>query len=207
VGVDPVTNAAPSQDSETAGLLRVALDCIGTATFILRPEGEIVVANQAATNLLRAGGVLRERDSRLVTGRPEESKALAAAVARVAERQRAELLRLLGRRGNVAVLIAISPVRGQSLVAVRVADLNLQEFHAAGWTREVFGLSPQNAQLAESLISGISLAEFSKLAGITLGATRTRLKKLFLQTDTRSQAALVSVLSRAATLAPVPAVQ
>jgi DNA-binding CsgD family transcriptional regulator len=67
--------------------------------------------------------------------------------------------------------------------------------------RIVFQLSPQNADLAAGLLSGLNLSEFSEQNGITLGATQTRLKKLFARTGTKSQAALVSALLRAASIA------
>jgi hypothetical protein len=49
---------------------------------------------------------------------------------------------------------------------------------------------------------GVSLAEFANSKNVTLGAARTRLKKLFAQTGKRSQATLVSELLLAAIIAP-----
>jgi hypothetical protein len=69
------------------------------------------------------------------------------------------------------------------------------------WFKQAFQLSQQNAELAAGLMSGLSLSEFSTRKAITLGATRTRLKKLFVQTGTGSQAALLSALMRAAAIA------
>jgi hypothetical protein len=49
---------------------------------------------------------------------------------------------------------------------------------------------------------GVNLIEFSIDNNVTLSATRTRLKKLFAQTDERSQSALVSASLRTAIIAP-----
>jgi DNA-binding CsgD family transcriptional regulator len=205
--MDCAIDATNQQGIALAEAVRNALDCISTPTFVLQLDGMIVHANMAGLLLLRAGGTLREGNSRLMTRSAAENKVLAAAVARVAEKQRHEMLRLLDHSNDVATLIAIGPVAGHPLITVCVADLRAPGEQPAGWTRKAFGLSPQNAQLAESLISGISLREFSLSTGVTLGAARTRLKKLFVQTGTRSQASLVSVLSRAAALAPFPSTQ
>ena len=134
----------------------------------------------------------------LTDGRSTESELLA----RVAESQRPELLRLLRRNGSVSLLITVTPVPGDRLVTVCVADLQPDPPRLASWIQQAFDLSPQNAELAESLMFGVSLIEFSTDNNVTLGATRTRLKKLFAKTGKRSQSALVSALLRAAIIAP-----
>lgn len=184
----------------SAAALAVALDCVPVPTFILATDGAIFHVNQAGNALMRHGGALRRTQSRLAARRSDDDKALMASLARVAATQRTELLRLSSRTGSLTLLIAVGPVPGHSLVTVCVADLHTQVQRSIGWTREAFGFSSQNAQLAEALLSGLSLAEFSSTTGVTLGAARTRLKKLFIETGTQSQASLVSVLSRAAAL-------
>lgn len=185
----------------TAALM-VALDCVCTPTFLLCADGQIVHANIAGSELLRNNPTLRKVNSRLVCRRSNEAKNLAAVVARVAEGQQPELLRMLSRNGSVSLLMTLTPVPGDKLVTACIADLQAKKPHLAGWIQQAFDLSWQNAELAESLMFGASLAEFAGSKNITLGAARTRLKKLFAQTAKRSQAALVSELLRAAIIAP-----
>jgi hypothetical protein len=193
-----------SSDSEemTAGALAVMLDCLPTPAFLLASDGRIIHLNRAGTRMLRGGGALRQVQSRLVARRSKEAKALAGLFDRVAESQCAELFRLLSRDGTVRLLITVRPVPATTWVAACVADLQADRSGIATWLQQAFDLSPQNAELAESLMFGLSLSEFSADKHITLGATRTRLKKLFARTGKSSQAALVSVLLRAAAIAP-----
>lgn len=186
----------------TAAALTAALDCVSTPTFLLAADSHIVHVNSAGMALLRGSQALLKTRLRLSARRTSEAKLLTAAVARVAESQRPELLRLLSRNGNVSLLMTITPVAGDTLVIACVADLRAEAPSLAPWVQDAFELSSQNAELAGSLMSGSSLMEFSSEKGVTLGAARTRLKKLFARTGTRSQAALVSTLLRAATIAP-----
>jgi hypothetical protein len=186
----------------SAEALIVALDCVSTPTFLLCADGRIVHANFAGNELLRSNPTLRNVDARLVGRRSNEAKILAAVVARVAEGQRPELLRLLSRNGSVSLLMTVTPVPGDRLVTACIADLQANRPNLAGWIQQGFNLSRQNAELAENLMFGVSLADFASSKRITLGAARTRLKKLFALTGKRSQATLVSELLRAAVIAP-----
>lgn len=188
--------------SISAEAMMAALDCVCTPTFLLCADGHIVHANVAGNELLRSNPTLRKVHSRLVSRRSNEAKVLAAVVARVAEGQSPELLRLLSRNGNVSLLMTVTPVPGGRLVTACIADLHANRPRLANWIQQAFDLSWQNAELAESLMFGDSLAEFAGSKNVTLGAARTRLKKLFAQTGKRSQGALVSELLRAAIIAP-----
>jgi DNA-binding CsgD family transcriptional regulator len=186
----------------TVGVLVAVLDYISTPTFVLRPDGHIVHLNGAGTKLLRRGGALRKVHSRLVARRSKEAEALAGVIIRVAESQCPEMFRLLSRDGTLRLLMTVSPIPTYTLVTISVADLQADGSGVANWLQQAFDLSPQNAELAESLMFGLSLAEFCVDRSITLGAVRTRLKKLFARTGKSSQAALVSALLRAAVVAP-----
>jgi hypothetical protein len=195
--------AMPSEIARiSAEALMVALDCVCTPTFLLCADGHIVHANIAGNELLRSNPTLRKVHTRLVGRRSNEAKILAAVVARVVEGKRSELLRLLSRNGSVSLLMTVTPVPGGRLVTACIADLQAKRPHLASWIQQAFDLSRQNAELAESLMFGVSLAEFARSKNVTLGAARTRLKKLFAQAGKRSQAALVSELLRAAIIAP-----
>ena len=181
--------------------LTAALDGVSTATFLLQAHGRLVYGNHAGFRMLLSGGALRQKHARLIARRAKENEALAAVILRVAESRQSELLRLLGRNAITRMLITVRSVADDGLVMVCVVDLQPTDADLAGWFQQAFQLSPQNADLAAGLLSGLSLPEFSKQNGLTLGATRTRLKKLFAGTGTKSQAALVSALLRAAAIA------
>jgi DNA-binding CsgD family transcriptional regulator len=185
----------------SVGALATALDSVSTAIFLVQADGRLVYGNRAGFRMLHSGGVLRQKHVHLVTRRAGENEALAAVMLRVAESHQSELLRLLGRNAITRMLITVSPVAENGLVMVCVVDLQPTDADLAGWFQQAFQLSPQNADLAAGLLSGLNLSEFSEQNGITLGATQTRLKKLFARTGAKSQAALVSTLLRAAAIA------
>lgn len=196
-------NVTAPVEAYGAGALEPAavLNCIPTPIFLTTPGGLIVHLNTAGSELLDANRALRHSKSRLVARRLSETKALAGVMARVAESQHPEMLCLLGRDGSVSLVLTITPVPQKNLLAVCIADLQPLGPSLTSFLKNAFGLSPQSAQLAESLMYGMSLAEFSSKTGVTLGAARTRLKKLFARTGNKSQSALVSMLWRAATIA------
>jgi DNA-binding CsgD family transcriptional regulator len=200
--IDLLSGRSSETTDVSAEALAAALECASTPIFLLRPDGRIVHANTAANILLRGRRALRKVESRLVARRVNEAKILAALLTRVAETRQRGLLRLLSRGAHVSLLMTVAPVPGEALLTACVVDLHADQPVLRQWIGEAFDLSPQNAELAEGLMFGASLAEFASTSGVTLGAVRTRLKKLFAQTGKKSQAALVSALLRAATISP-----
>lgn len=196
----PEGSGPPSVAAVSAVAVAGALDCVATATFLVRADGYLVHGNRAGHRLLRGGGALRQVHACLVARRSEEAKTLATGLVRVAASRQAELLRFVNRNGTARLLITVNPVPDDGLVTVCVVDLQASNADFTPWLRQAFQLTMQNAELAAGLLSGLSLSDFSTQKEVTLGATRTRLKKLFAATGTRSQAALVATLLRAATL-------
>lgn len=188
----------------TASALRLALDCVATPTFLLAADSAIVHANAAGALLLSSSKALRRTRSHLLPRRAAEARMMSATMARVIGEANPALLRLLGRNGDVSVLVTLTPVPAHALVVACIVDLHGKIPPIAPWLETAFEISIQNAELAEGLMSGLTLNEFSEETGVTMGALRTRLKKLFGRTGKRSQAALVSALLRAAAIAPIP---
>lgn len=192
--------ASPETDNVSAMAPTAVLNCVATPIFLTSPDGLIVHLNIAGSELLSGNRALRNIKSRLVARRSSEAKLLAGLLLRVAESHDPEMLCLSSRDGSVSLVLTVTPVPGRDLLAVAIADLQPLGPSLTSFLRRAFGLSSQSAQLAESLMYGLSLAEFSVKTGVTLGAARTRLKNLFARTGNKSQAALVSMLWRAATI-------
>jgi len=141
------------------------MDCVSTTTFLVQADGRLVYGNRAAFRMLHSGGVLRQQHGRLVTRRAKENEALAAVMLRVAESHQSELLPLLGRNAIARMLITVSPVPEDGLLVVCVVDLQPTDADLAGWFQQAFQLSPQNAELAAGLLSGLSLPELEVTRG------------------------------------------
>lgn len=215
-----LTNSSLHAAVQTAGL--AALDGLPIPVILVLPTGRVVHMNAAASTLVRSNRALRITGETLVTQRSADAIRLSDAIARVAARGRIEYVQLLTRVGEPGLILSLKPAfaaqprdvsapsgRGMAdptLVMVFAADLRLPDWLPAGWTRTAFGFTPQSAELAESLASGNTINGFCEETGVTLGAARTRLKKLLASTGAHTQAALVVLLLRAAmVMTPVSA--
>jgi DNA-binding CsgD family transcriptional regulator len=185
-----------------ADALVAILNQFRTPLILLRRDKEVVHLNTTARELLRVEGALRIAGSRLVTRRAEEEACFSALVAAADAHARPAIMALRSRSGDPVMLLAVTPVSTGALVMLRIASLREQATNERDWIQQAFGLSSQGAELAEALMEGLSLAEFCDKRGVTLGAARTRLKKLFGRTGSRSQASLAALLLRAAAIAP-----
>ena len=184
-------------DALSAIASTAVLNCVSTPLLLLRSDGLIVYVNIAGNQLLRGNADLRKSQSRLVGRRSDDIELLAAAITRVANSLHPETLCLAGEHDRVSLVLTVAPVRGTPLLAVCIIDLQPSRSSLTSSLRTAFGLSPQSAELAENLMHGLSLAEFSAKTGVTLATVRTRLKALFKRTGSKSQAALVATLWRA----------
>ncbi len=189
----------PTADDIASAAL-VALECFSIPVFILAADTTVAHANQSAAAMLGDHVAFRVLQGRLALRRAQDREALVGAVARVAKDKVPDLLRFRTRPGEANILVRLAPVPGTALVVVCVNELRESLLLQPGWSRLALGFTPQKAQLAEALANGQSLAEFAAQAELPIGTVRTRLKKLLAQPGLSSQAALVALLLRGASL-------
>ena len=214
----PVAQAAPKTTPQSlpptapAAAIRelavAALDCGSLAVLILGPNLAIEHANRAAAALLIAGRAFSNHRGRLSLNRNADQVAINAAVTAATSRGEPGLLHLTNRQGDITHLLSITPVDSRvldsggldsgGLAITTIAELRGPLLLPEGWTRSALSLPANYAELAEALAAGENLAEFAERTGLTVGGSRTRLKKLLRRLGTRSQSDLVSMVLRSA---------
>ena len=90
---------------------------------------------------------------------------------------------------------AANPV-AQARALVSVLDPDARRPAQTSLLREVFGLTPREADIADLLCDGLSLAEIAARVRITLPHARQRLKIILQKTETTRQGELIALLSR-----------
>ena len=183
------------------------LQALGHGGLLLNGEGVLLSHNAA----LELGDGLSISEGRLKAAYPAEQGALDRAVAiAVSRRPPSELPaptpvllhRPSGKRAlilRVARLFDIAPnpvAHARALVSI--ADLSTTPIPTSRLLREMFGLTPKEAELALRLGEGQALNQAAGLSGISQAHARQRLKIVFQKTDTSRQSELVALLLRLA---------
>ena len=185
------------------GASLLLLDGLNCPVFMLRPNHQVLYTNSAAVMLMNTMRLVRVVNGKAVWRRSRDAQLIAAAIIKVELQQTAQSVCLLSRAGMPGFLLIVQPIPGVAAVMICVVDFNRPSSLAPGWSCAAFGFSRQSAELAESIAAGHTLAEFCLSSGVTLGAAKTRMKKILSVTDVRSQSALVAIMLRAASIVPM----
>ncbi len=189
-----------------------ALGALPTGVVMLDARGRIVETNRPARKILAARDGLLVRDGELAAQDPGSHRALSAMIA-------SALGAATGADGGAAEGQKLRRPSGRRCYVVRTAPLPERDGLAAGVVGEarpaalvfvsdpedspepperllhrLYGLTPAEARLALSLSAGNPLSAAAEACGITREAARTRLKRVFVKTDTHSQMALVRLI-------------
>ncbi len=166
---------------------------------MLGPGARIAFMNRAAKTMLAAGRAFAGAvvGGPLSVKRHSDQTAIEAAIAGAIDAGERGIVHLTNRQGDLAHVLTVSPLAGEGLALVAIAELRAPLLLHNAWSREVLGLPVAYAELAEALAGGENLAEFAERTGLSIGGARTRLKKLLRRLATRSQSDLVAFLIRA----------
>jgi DNA-binding CsgD family transcriptional regulator len=197
------TPAAAGPAAELSGAALAALEMLHFGVMLLGPGAELRHANRRAEDISRRTLAFSiDSAGRLQASAPSQSAKLHRAVhaaAAVAPGQHANgtAMRLRGVAGGEvhAVVVPIRPhlAHPEPSVAATVfvtdPDSTLPNF--ARKLRQIYLLSPSEAQLAEALVQGKSLKVFSEERGTTLNTVRTQLKTMAMKVGAKRQVDLV----------------
>lgn len=174
---------------------------IGAAVLVLDNEGQIVFANEPATELL-GQSALRADAGRLRVNGGSAGSELQALLAEQLQTLKPEEghqgIVLLEGSSEQPLAILVCPMRvfgGQRarkpaalVIATRLdRHVDLRSSDIA----EVYGLTRAEAELLAALISGDSLSQYCERAGITVNTGKTHLRQVFGKTHTNRQSELV----------------
>lgn len=193
---------------------RTSLDLLelnSRPAFLVDHAGGIAACNRGAEALIGRDFTLRGRALRAVD--PASNKALQRLIRAVlappfpsaAPEEEPVVIRRDGRSALVVHALPTARLLSDVFVGTRALliaiDLDERPAPAVGKVRELFGLTPTEAQLAIRLAQEESLTEAAGALGITAGTARLHLKSIFLKTDTHRQAELIALMQRIGTLA------
>ena len=176
--------------------------------LILHSDLRIADSNAEGLDMLRHGGVLREKGGRFQFNQLDMQSWLRQAIGALAGRKPVERTERVLEIGGERYIVWLSPIRveygqmnfafqPQPLFLLTIRKLSPLETTAlAKGISQYFRLTPSEEILCNHLAQGHDLAECQKILGISRETARSRLKAIFHKTGTRRQAELVALLIR-----------
>ena len=213
-------HARLSRTESERDLYADAVDQLSVATLVLDEKGRILTTNTVASELLAQGDGIAVSEKRLHIADRAIDMQLQDLIANAIQAQRsgtpciARALRVQRPSGKDHYGLVVRPVpmsewaEGQSSPCIAIfisgSDTGESASEQALQTslRELFQLTPAEANLAIKLARGMSLAEVSQQQNISQHTARAQLKSIFAKTGVARQAELVRlVLKSVASLA------
>jgi len=190
---------------------RLVLDGAPRGVIVLGPDARLCYANAAARQLLAQDDGLCQREGRLeiqnVTARARVMTFLQAArLGELPVAERSLGIRVVRERDDAAYQLVLYALPWDE----RRATLNQQLGLAIGMVHDptqrvlpaedllavFFGLTPAEAQLAQALCQGKSVAEIAEQLSVSVHTARTHLRNIFAKVGVHSQHALVQCISQ-----------
>ncbi|MDX3901895.1 MAG: LuxR C-terminal-related transcriptional regulator [Sphingobium sp.] len=195
------------------GVFQGAIDQMAVATIILDHGGRILRTNARADVLLaRNDGLSRTgagsgRD-RLIVGNRDDQKALDALLRTLDSESDPHVipplrLRIERPSGERDLAVVAQPVAGPAFMrggaaaalALFVTEPGSRTGPSPEAIRDLFQLTPAEAQLAAALANGVSLIDAADRLGVTHNTVRGHLRAIFAKTGVRRQSQLVHLLN------------
>jgi len=183
---------------------------LGIVAFVTDRTGKVHHMTEAAEDLLSAGTVFRMAGGRVACRDATLEREFKAAIRVCADsidrpgKEASGMARVSWPEHRARPLTAsISAITwsdaGRSSDSASLIVVNGPESRLARQATRaanLFGLTPAESLLVESLCAGRSLSQHAALAHISLGTARTHLKRALSKTETHSQTELVGLLLR-----------
>ncbi len=196
------TGALADRPENDAG--QSAFDALTIGIIRVDRDARILYANPEAERLLgRGAGLIRVSHALLCAQDISEGRRLRAVIARACE----------GRGGAVAIsrladgkplfVIAVPGLAAPRARAESVLIISDPEHRAPALTerlRDLFGLTPAEAEVAVAVGRGQDLAEISAARRVKVSTLRDQISSVFAKTDTTRQAQLAGLIGRLAAL-------
>jgi DNA-binding CsgD family transcriptional regulator len=194
-----------------------ALALLNIGLLVCGSSGELLVANETAEQVLRAGDGLALDAEGVVCATEDSRGSLGEIIRQVAETSRTgetgsgdraiAVQRPSGKRALTLFVRAVNaktepPVAGKAAVLVMILDSALPAQATGAELRQLYGLTSTEAQLANLLMEGRALEECCRELGIRRTTARMHLRNIFAKTGARRQGELVSLLLKSIGLGP-----
>ncbi|HSW34370.1 MAG TPA: helix-turn-helix transcriptional regulator, partial [Steroidobacteraceae bacterium] len=179
-----------------SGLGRIILDKLDRGVVLLDARGRVLDANSLAIRVLEAGDGMALRSGRFVFADAALDARLSRMIAQCggsAAGGIATIAARVSRSGGASYRVVVTPVprdadeRDVAFVALIYAPDEQREI-STDVLRELYGLTPAQAQVARSLFSGRSVEESAAALKLSPNTVRTHLKQIFTRCEVQSQA-------------------
>jgi len=182
-----------------------SLEGLGVGAVLVTCDGRVRFANRLAETILARADGLAARRGRLEARTPAITASLHRLIGEAASTgaglgvASGGILALPRTEGDdLHVLVCpfamgsggwLGPAMPTALVFIHESsgDFTLQPEHLA----QLYGLTPAEAKLVSALVGGISLDEYTDVAGISLATARTHLQRVFTKTGWHRQSDVV----------------
>ena len=179
-----------------------ALDTMSIAAFLVDGKGHVRHMNQLAVSHLEKAGGLRLDKGRLVTNSPADPSRLEHLIAQaVATKGRPSDSAPGGSIKLTHFNVAVIPAPEQNQIArperyalVFVTDPRTPAKSRALVMRQLYGLTPSEARVADYLLDGFEVRSAADHLGITLETCRFHIKRVLAKTGTRRQSELIRLM-------------
>jgi len=185
-----------------------ALDQLTDGVLLLNARGQLKYGNATAQQMEADRLFSRRADGRLCLNWPADEQLLQRTLPQLCASQasRPFVLPMHGHDGTLAGTIKFCPagmVAGTQWSEFDIRVIAFVKSVAPGnavslrsGLRDQWGFTTAEAQLAQWMMQGMSLAQAAERGGVTINTMRTHLRSLFDKTQTRRQAELVRLLLR-----------
>ena len=110
-------------------------------------------------------------------------------------------MKILRPSARTSLQLAVVPAPTQSRLAERdscalvfVSDPSSRPRSRSALMRQLYGLTPAEARLADQLLEGLEVREIAERSGTTLETTRFHLKRVLSKTGARRQMELIRLM-------------
>jgi DNA-binding CsgD family transcriptional regulator len=183
-----------------------ALNMLATGVIFLGAEGDIVLMNRMAEDLLRAKNGLSLVQGKLCGAVDAESKRLRGLIVGATETSNGRGLSpggtvFISRSTGRPLSVTVAPLRNVRIGIVKqpkavlfVTDPDQSVQLPADLLQRCYGLTVAEARLTMVLLEGHSLKEASELCSVTQNTAKSQLKSVFAKTHVQRQAQLIRLL-------------
>jgi DNA-binding CsgD family transcriptional regulator len=187
---------------DSARLTKYALDRLPIGVLVVDGGLKVTQLNEVAESAVAAQDGLRLSCGRLEAWQHEDTlaiaKALAGALAGGAGAAAVSVRRPGAARPYVLLIAPLGPQSSAELgrsaggAIVLVSDPGRPS--DARLLRELFGLTPREAELVGALLDGMRLNEYADERGVSINTVKSQLRAVFAKTNTTRQGELIGVL-------------
>ena len=180
-----------------------ALDQLSAGVIIAHHDGRVVEMNRAAEYIVGLEDGVKIRKDRLCAGRAFETDKIAKLIAGATahgELGAAAGRMLIRRSGSLPpYVLTIAPLNAdvgddQQFALIVVVD-PARHSPSAKELAEFFGLSPAEARLAASLLTGKTLSQIAAGSGVRIATLRTQLSSIMRKAGAQRQSDLIRIMS------------